>query len=141
MNEMTTGAEEPAPEGSPDSAPKPWGEMNDEEKASFMYAEVVPAMQPRFAAWDARHDEGFGCATCHGEDAEASGFAMPSPSLPPLPPKESAAAEALHREHPEAIAFMKNEVVPTMATLLGMPPYDEATGEGFGCHACHTSTD
>jgi hypothetical protein len=35
--------------------------------------------------------------------------------------------------------FMMKQVSPTTAALLGEQPFDMKTGQGFGCHNCHTS--
>jgi hypothetical protein len=35
--------------------------------------------------------------------------------------------------------FMLKQVSPTTASLLGKAPFDPKTGEGFGCHGCHTA--
>jgi hypothetical protein len=35
------------------------------------------------------------------------------------------------------VRFMFNDVVPAMQTLLGMPAFEESTGEGFSCYYCH----
>ena len=39
---------------------------------------------------------------------------------------------------PEISKFMAEQVVPHMATAMGMKPFDPATKEGFGCGGCHT---
>jgi hypothetical protein len=40
-------------------------------------------------------------------------------------------------ESPEVAGFMATKVVPAMAAVLGVEPYDVATGKGFGCNGCH----
>ncbi|MFW6053864.1 MAG: hypothetical protein ACOC9J_03540 [Persicimonas sp.] len=57
---------------------------------------------------------------------------MPSPSLPKIEDFEK-----LEAEQPEMMEFMKTEVVPEMATMLGQEPYDPETQTGFGCGGCH----
>jgi hypothetical protein len=38
-----------------------------------------------------------------------------------------------------AAKFMKETVVPTMAGLLRVEPYNPETGSGFGCFHCHAT--
>lgn len=119
--------------------PTPWDEMSPQAKARYMEEHVVPAMRPLFAAYDPSRSGPVGCGSCHGRDARARNFAMPSPSLPPLPaPTDSAAWAALQASSPRAMAFMGSRVGPVMAQLVGEPPFDPATHEGFGCFECHT---
>jgi hypothetical protein len=131
-------AAEPAPaEGAaaePTSA-KPFGEMSAGEKMSHMKKVVLPGMKPLLGA---EEGEEYSCKTCHGDRAANGDFSMPNPGLPPLDPSDGFADEK--KEHPEAVQFMMEKVVPKMAELLGEHPYDPATGEGFGCFECHTKT-
>ena len=113
-------------------APGAWEGMNEHDRASFMKRTVVPVMAARFKAFDAEKFADVGCKTCHGPGADEGKFDMPSGALPELDfanpdPDDAAIAE-----------FMKKEVKPGMAELLGMPEYDQATPTGFGCLACHT---
>jgi hypothetical protein len=94
-------------------------------------------MTERFQSRDATRFASFGCRTCHGEDAAARGFAMPNPGLPVLFPTGSAEQQATVEQHPDAVRFMFQVVVPDMATLLGMPTYDETTQQGMSCYHCH----
>lgn len=45
--------------------------------------------------------------------------------------------QKLRAKQPEVTTFMAEVVVPAMAEALGEPPFDPATGEGFGCAGCH----
>ncbi|MEQ8461385.1 MAG: hypothetical protein RLO52_45195 [Sandaracinaceae bacterium] len=110
--------------------PVAWEEMDGQARAQWMYAEVAPRMAERFEGFDEARFSDVSCETCHGPDAEARDFAMPSPTLPPLPPQGSPEAQALHEAQPEIIAFMSGEVVPTMRALLGK-------GDDFSCGSCH----
>lgn len=117
--------------------PRPWAEMSHDDRAGWMYAEVMPRMGERFEHFDdARYDD-FSCGACHGPNADERGFAMPSPSLPALYATGTPEQHQMVREYPEMVRFMFNDVVPTVQALLGAPDYDEATGEGFSCYACH----
>jgi len=33
---------------------------------------------------------------------------------------------------------MAENVLPKMASAMGMPPFDMKTGQGFGCQGCHS---
>lgn len=114
----------------------PWAEMNKEQRASFMQQVVQPKMKDLFQQFDAAHFSKFNCGTCHGEGAKDKSFAMPSAKLPKLP-STMEGFEKLKAEKPEIFRFMAEVVVPEMAKLLNEPPYDPATGKGFGCGACH----
>ncbi|HJL19849.1 MAG TPA: hypothetical protein RMH99_29570 [Sandaracinaceae bacterium LLY-WYZ-13_1] len=119
------------------SPPEPWAEMSADARQAWMFSEVSPRMEALFQSHDTEAYADFGCASCHGEDASERGYAMPSPSLPALHATGTPEQEQMVREYPEMVRFMYNDVLPAMQTLLGAPDYDEATGEGFSCFACH----
>jgi hypothetical protein len=85
---------------------------------------VLPNMGRLFQGY--RHEEAprLTCRTCHGQDAEQVAYAMPR-SLPALDPEHMP-----DRSRP-IVAFMMDEVTPTMADLLG------ADRASFSCFACH----
>jgi hypothetical protein len=124
-------------QGSLAGPPRPWAELSQEEKRDHMADHVVPAMTERFRSWDAARFANFGCPTCHGSDMAARSFAMPNPSLPALYPTGSQEQRDTVERYPDGVRFMYQVVVPDMGTLLGIPPYDEATGEGMSCYHCH----
>lgn len=115
--------------GPPVEPATPFDQMPPGDKMQYMKNEVAPHMAKVFQEFSADYTE-FGCPTCHGPGANQGDFAMPTDSLPALDEEEM-------QEHPEMTDFMSSKVVPNMATLLGEQPYDEATGEGFGCYDCH----
>jgi hypothetical protein len=78
------------------------------------------------------------CMTCHGDSAADGSFKMPNPRLPKLPATPDG-FKKLAADKPAVMEFMKNEVKPKMAMLLGMPEYNPETQSGFGCMACHTA--
>jgi len=130
----------PATAGTPDALagpPRPWAELGPDERRQHMVHEVLPRASAMFAEHDPQRYADFSCATCHGPDAQARGFAMPNPSLYPLSPTGSARQHQTVRDHPEMVRFMYGRLVPAMETMLGAQRYDEATGEGFTCYACH----
>jgi hypothetical protein len=120
--------------------PKPgtaWKDMTKEERAAFMKKTVLPKMKAEFVAVDAKEFGEMNCATCHGDGAKDKSFKMPNPKLPKLVATEEG-FKKLSVDHPDMMKFMGQKVVPDMAALLGVAPYDPKTHQGFGCFACHT---
>ncbi len=89
-----------------------------------MKQRVVPRMSPIFAQRDPERFAEIGCRTCHGKQADEGQFDMPSTDLPTLD------LDDLHTWKPRDLAWMRNEVEPTMAALLSRT-------QGFGCGNCH----
>ena len=134
--EVATTAEPPEPPP-PVSPPEPtaWPDMTHEQRLAHMRNVVMPAMKKVFLQHDAERFAEFGCKTCHGAGAADGRFEMPSADLPRLDPSGGFAA---HKQADPAItAWMMEEVVPSMAEALGVPAYDAATHQGFGCFGCH----
>jgi hypothetical protein len=128
----TAGGEDTVP-----SPPTPWAQMSLDDRRSWMMNEVVSRMSAHFQEFDGERYSGFGCATCHGPNAEERNFDMPSPALPALYPTGTPQQQQMVREYPEMVRFMFQRVLPTMQTLLGAPDFNQETGEGFSCYACH----
>jgi hypothetical protein len=118
-------------------APGEWDKWTHEQRFEWMKAGVMPKMHDLFAAFDPSKYGNLGCKTCHGGGVSDGSFKMPNADLPKLDPS-SAGFNALARTQPKMFEFMTNQVVPTMASLLGEPAYDMKTGAGFGCFECHT---
>jgi len=114
----------------------PWKDLTHEERLAYMKSTVMPKMKSEFAAFDAKDFGDMNCATCHGDGAKDKSFKMPNPKLPKLPTTEEG-FKKLSEEHPDAVKFMRTKVVPDMAALLGVSPYDPKTHQGFGCFQCH----
>jgi ABC-type glycerol-3-phosphate transport system substrate-binding protein len=128
----------PAPQDTvPPGASALWKDMTKVERADHMKAHVLPTLGPKFAKWDAKHFKDMKCAGCHGAGAKDKTFKMPNPELPKLPSTPEG-FKALSEKKPEAVKFMKEVVTPEMQKLLGLPPFDMKTHQGFGCGACHT---
>jgi hypothetical protein len=119
------------------SPPVPFDEMDEDAKRAWMGEEVVPRMRAMFQEHDAEEFAEFGCSTCHGPSPRERHFEMPSPHLPALPASGTPEQEQMVAEHGPMLQFMFSRVTPTMQTLLGEEPYDEATQQGFSCFACH----
>jgi cytochrome c551/c552 len=96
-----------------------------------MKAHVVPKMGPIFQAANAERYKEFGCKTCHGPEFKDH----PPEFLPPLAMKDGQLAA--FSEKPDIAKFMAEKVVPEMAAIMGMQPYNPETKQGFGCGACH----
>ena len=124
--------DEPTQDSSVEELPT-WSEMSDAQKQTYMATDVTPVMQAIFQEHDPEEYADFGCATCHGSNAEATGYAMPSDihqlSVPQPAPSEG-----------PAVAFMTDTVLPEMAELLEME-VDDGNNGGFGCYGCHTPAE
>lgn len=118
----------------PGAEPAAWTSLEGPQRAEYMKNVVKPAMAAVFQGHDAEEFSEFGCKTCHGSGVDLGQFDMPSPELPALSMEEIMNPDA---DHQAITDFMKNQVVPEMAKLLGTTPYDPATNQGFGCFGCH----
>lgn len=116
---------------------KTWDQMSFDERRRYMARRVLPEMAALFEEYDAERFSGFGCESCHGEDMQARGFAMPNPEIMALHPTGTEEQRRMVEEYRPMVMFMFNRVLPRMQELLNAPPYDEATGTGFSCFACH----
>ncbi|WP_438021033.1 hypothetical protein WMF18_19060 [Sorangium sp. So ce315] len=119
-----------------------WKDMSFEERNEFMTDVVLPRMIEVFAEYDAKY-ENMTCATCHGSDGAAHGYAMPTPQITPLPTTPDGflewVADPTHPEREAFGTFMYERVTPEMAALLEIPRFDPMTEAGeFSCHYCHT---
>jgi hypothetical protein len=122
--------EEAAPAEPP--APAAWTpDLTKEQKAAFMKAHVAPRMAKVFQEANAEKYANFDCKTCHGPD-----FKLPKDHLPKLTMKKD--KMTAFTEKPDVSKFMAEKVVPEMASILGMQPFDPKTKQGFGCMGCHT---
>ena len=101
-----------------------WRPLTWEDRHAAMTFRVLPNMGRLFQGY--RHEDAprLTCRTCHGQDAEEVAYAMPR-ALPALDPQHMP-----DRSRP-IVAFMMDEVTPTMADLVGV---DRAS---FSCFACH----
>ena len=95
-----------------------------------MGAKVMPLMEKLVKKADPSMGT-YLCATCHGASGAANGFKMPN-DLVPLDPKKLPPLGTS-----PLIDAMYKEVTPQIGALLGIAPFDPATGKGFGCFSCH----
>jgi cytochrome c553 len=127
----TPGAEPAASASSAAAVPTVWSDsMTMEQKSAFMKARVVPSMAPVFKAADPKEFAEVECKTCHGPE-----YKEPKEFLPKLTMKDGKITS--FAEKPEISKIMAEKVVPEMAKAMGLPPYDPATHQGFGCGGCH----
>lgn len=109
-----------------------WQEMDFDQRQAYMASDVLPAMQAAFADYDGERFGAITCATCHGAGVEDGTFSMPSQGLFPI--------DFANFPTGPGADFMSTVVVPEMAELLDMEPFDPDTNEGFGCLGCHPSS-
>lgn len=117
--------------------PTLWEAMDFPARKRWMESVVLPRMREVFTGHDPVRFTAVACTTCHGADAEARRFAMPNPALRPLYPSGHPKQRELAREKPDILRFMFGTVIPEVQGLLGLRPYDAATGRGFSCFSCH----
>jgi hypothetical protein len=110
--------------------------MTRPERRDYMRMVVMPKAKELFVAFDPAHYAKMSCGTCHGDGAEDGTFKMPNPKLPKLPPSPEGFKQLVAAK-PAACQFMLVKLKPTMAALLGMPPFDPDTRAGFSCMNCH----
>ena len=114
----------------------PWAQMSAQEKGHYMDQAVLPVMRDLLHAYNPSHFANVTCATCHGATARAVHFHMPN-SLPVLPAFGSQEGRDWMARDPRMFQFMATRIVPVMATLLGVEPFNMQTHQGFGCAGCH----
>ena len=114
------------------SGPVVFDDLSKDEQVKYMRTKVVPAMKREFQAYDIKEFGKFNCKTCHGKGALTKEYDMPNPDLPELD-----FAELQAGEHAHVAKFMKEQVTPMMAELLGEAPRTPTNPDGFGCLHCH----
>jgi hypothetical protein len=113
----------------------PWADMNMDQRKDHMKKVVLPRMRELFVEAEGQKHAGAKCTLCHGEGAKDGTYKLPNPDLPRL--STTGTFEEELAEHPNGTKFMMEKVVPEMARLLGVPPYDAQSQSGFGCFSCH----
>jgi hypothetical protein len=136
--ETTAAAPAPAAAKPAPAAEVAWPEMNKDQRIDYMKAVVLPRMRQVFTSFNPDRYSKMNCMTCHGDSAADGSFKMPNPRLPKLPTTPDG-FKKLAADKPAVMDFMKNEVKPRMAALLGTPEYNPETKSGFGCMECHTT--
>lgn len=116
--------------------PTPFDDMSHDDQVYWMVSNVLPIAAEDFRGYDAERFTNMGCEGCHGDNAEAVHYEMPSPQLPRLPAPGS--PQWTQMQSGPAWAFMNDTVTPTMATLIGEERMSAEHPDGFGCFGCHT---
>jgi hypothetical protein len=130
------------------------------EIVAFMERDVMPWARVTLGRIKGGPDR-VRCDTCHGTDAEARGWQMPSVGALPLPdvrdrgwelyggPMDAQMRNAIYgyvadSEKQDKAAYMREAVVPGMAKLLHRPAYDftqsydyNRSRDAIGCYHCH----
>ncbi len=144
-----------------DDAIRPNGVKRDmTDIARFMEREVMPWARAVLGPLKGGADN-VGCDTCHGDEAEARNWRMPAVAALPKPDFRergweiySTGMDAQMRnaiygyasEHDKSskAAYMREVVMPGMATLLRRAPYNftrsyayNQSHDTFGCYHCH----
>jgi len=112
----------------------PWQDKTHAQRMDWMGLQVFPKMRSVFTEFDADRFSDFSCQTCHGEDMEMIDFKMPN-KLYALSRKDT--LQSAREFDAKVTDFMVSSVLPKMAGLLDMQPYDRETKSGFGCFGCH----
>ena len=144
-----------------DDAIYPGGQKRSRaEIVKFMEAEVMPFARRTLGSIKGGADK-ITCFTCHGRDAEARDWQMPSVRALPEPDLRGVGMERyaslvdaqmrnavygyLAEDHKQRrAAYMRGVVMPGMARVLHRPPYDftqtysyNRARFAFGCYHCH----
>lgn len=125
----------PAPPATPFAPANGWSDLTYEERHAKMTFVVHPALARRFKKAGGEKTARLTCKSCHGERAEEVRYRMPA--IEALRPSRVAEIYEPGADLSPLLTFMRDEVTPTTARLMGMPAYDPAIGEGFSCFNCH----
>jgi hypothetical protein len=115
-----------------------WNALSWEERHDVMTFAVLPNMASLFQRFRGTPAPDMTCRTCHGEDAERVGYAMPH-GLPALDPRRMPDPGARDAKEAKMAKFMTEEVTPAMADLLHVPRSGPGNRQGFSCFKCHPS--
>jgi hypothetical protein len=116
-----------------------WSALSWEERHDVMTFAVLPNMSRLFQRFRAASAPDMTCRTCHGEDAERIGYAMPH-GLPAIDPRRMPDPNAHDAKEAKMAKFMIEEVTPAMADLLSIPRGEPpGSRQGFSCFNCHPS--
>jgi hypothetical protein len=114
-----------------------WRYLSFEQRHEQMTFLIHPTLMEQFQAFYKTSSPELRCTSCHGENPEDAAYKLANSTLVTLDPVR---VQALYRAGavltPEQ-TFKRDVVTPTMARLMGIPPYDPSTGLGFSCFGCH----
>jgi hypothetical protein len=116
-----------------------WPEMNVEQKKMHMAQVVLPRAGEVFRTWRPDRFERIDCTLCHGPQAIARSYRMPSDHLPRLSGEVLLGPE--FKKYPDTTRLKLNRLVPVMSEALGLKSFSIITRRGFGCYSCHLGSD
>lgn len=105
-----------------------WTRATWEERHDTMTWLVLPNMARKFQEFNGTPYPELACVTCHGANAEQVQYKMPN-GLPPLDPAHMPSEASHDPRQARFAAFMKDDVTPSLAHLLGKPDVP--------CFTCH----
>jgi cytochrome c553 len=111
-----------------------WSTLSWEDRHVQMTFLVLPVMARHWQAFEKTKYPELTCTRCHGKDAEARDYKMPSPDLAPLDARMQS-AHAGDAKVERVAAFMRDEVMPSVIELLDADP---AKVTCFTCHSRST---
>lgn len=112
-----------------------WEEMNVEQRKGHMASVVLPRAAEVFRTWRPARFAKVDCTLCHGENAKAGNFTMPTAHLPRLSGEVLLGPE--FEKHPDTTRLKLDRLVPEIADALGLKTFSIITRRGFGCYSCH----
>jgi hypothetical protein len=122
------------PEG-PQGRRLSWNEMSLDQRKAHMKTVVLPQAAELFGSWRPERFATVDCRLCHGENARAGRFQMPTAHLPRLSGELLLGPE--FEKYPETTRLKLDRLVPMMRAALGKKKFNLITRRGFGCYSCH----
>ncbi len=107
----------------------PWDQMSGADREMYMVGKVQPIMEEVFRTHDPERYPEIQCETCHGADMRELEFRMPSQRMYRIPREGTPAYQAMLDNFGPTVRFMKEEVTPKMAAIMGQPD--------LSCASCH----
>ncbi len=112
-----------------------WEEMDLAQRQAHMRAQIVPRAQAIFSNWQPERFARIDCSLCHGSNAAAGIYNMPTAYLPRLSGELLLGPE--FKQFPDTTRLKLDRLVPEMSQALGLKPFSLITRTGFGCYSCH----
>ncbi len=120
---------------------RPWQALAADQKNDYMRRRFSPTLKARFLAFDPHRYAKMGCTPCHADDSTPQALHMPNVDLR-LPVwgchgEDDGSPVPVEMVDDALDNFMREEVVPLTARLLGRPVTSPTTPNGLGCFTCH----
>ncbi len=106
-----------------------WTSASWVDRHATMTFTVLPNMARLWQSFDRDPWPDVRCTTCHGDDAEAVAYKMPSDAVPALDPAHMPSVDSKDADEAKITRFMKDKVVPEMNELMGTTQVT--------CFSCH----